>query len=832
MTENAEKSRIVDARLDPPASEPPVAPLVSLAGISKAFGPTQANSDVTLDIARGDVVGLVGGNGAGKSTLMRVLCGVTRPDSGVLTFAGRKLSFDFYGAADAQAIGIRIVHQELSLCESLTVAENFFLEAPEGAGFLPNWRNLYRARARAALDAVFPGNSIAVDSEVGSLPIGERQMTEIARAAATPGVKLIILDEPTSSLGLERSRQLRAYIHEQAARGLSFIFISHKLFEVVDVAHRVAVLRNGRKVWDGATEEIGVPDLIRMMGGEAASLPATLRPEVDLASAKTLVRVRVPFTAPLEREIELRQGEIVGLAGLEGSGQKELLRTIFVRDGAHDGSVATLGTASFVSGDRIREGVFPLWNVLKNIGLGRIARLSMFHLLSAEEERRAVSPAASRLRLDVERLKSSILELSGGNQQKALVARAMVADSEIILLDDPTRGVDVAAKRDFYSLTAEIAKSGRLVIWHSTEDLEFLECDRVLVFAGGRIVADLRGDEITEQNIVDASFGETGKSAPATARVSAKRRGSRARLLVNSAPFVSLALVLAVLMIRNPKVASIFGLDLLLWPAVPVALVALAQMFVVGGSEIDLGIGAFAGLINVLSATFLVDAPGYGFIAVAAGLIAYGALGALIQFRRIPAIVVTLGASFIWSGLAYTMQPTPGGSSPDWLTAAISWSIRGLPTSVIALVLIGIVAFALDKLPFGVALRAFGSNPVAMARSGWSTVRYAALRYSIAGLFGILGGMSLTAINTASDYNSGGSYTLLSVAAVVIGGCSLAGGLISPLGVVAGSITLALIGALLGMLNVSSDYNAAVQGALLLLILALRTLSLRRSRDP
>ncbi len=828
MTDNALQSPTV---LDPPSRAPPGAPLVSLAGISKAFGPTQANSDVTLEIARGDVLGLVGGNGAGKSTLMRILCGVTRPDSGVLTFAGRTLSFDFYGAADAQTIGIRIVHQELSLCESLTVAENFFLEAPQSAGFLPNWRSLYRSRARAALDAVFPGNGIAVDSQVGSLPIGERQMTEIARAAATPGVKLIILDEPTSSLGLERSRQLRAYIHEQAARGLAFIFISHKLFEVIDVAHRVAVLRNGRKVWDGATEETRVADLIRLMGGEAASLPATLRPEVDLPTAKTLVRVGGPFTTVLGREIELKQGEIVGLAGLEGSGQKELLRKIFARDRARDASAATLGTASFVSGDRLREGVFPLWSVLNNIGLGGIAGLPMFRLLSSEKELRAVSPAASRLRLDIERLKSGILDLSGGNQQKALVARAMVADSEIILLDDPTRGVDVAAKRDFYGLTAEIAKSGRLVIWHSTEDLEFLECDRVLVFAGGRIVADLRGDRITEQNIVDASFGEIAKSAPTSSRSSAAGRANRARLLMSSAPFISLALILAVLMIRNPKVASIFGLDLLLWPAVPVALIALAQMFVVGGSEIDLGIGAFAGLINVVSATFLVEAPSYGLAALAGGLVAYGALGALIQLRKIPAIVVTLGASFIWSGLAYTLQPTPGGSSPGWLTAAIGWSVPGLPTSVLTLVLIAAVAFVLDQAPLGVALRAFGSNPIAMARSGWSAVRYAALRYSIAGGFGVLGGMSLTAINTASDYNSGGSYTLLSVAAVVIGGCSLAGGLISPLGVVAGSITLALIGALLGMLDVSSDYNAAVQGALLLFILALRTLSSKRGRD-
>jgi ribose transport system ATP-binding protein len=190
-----------------------------------------------------------------------------------------------------------------------------------------------------------------------------------------------------------------------------------------------------------------------------------------------------------------------------------------------------------------------------------------------------------------------------------------------------------------------------------------------------------------------------------------------------------------------------------------------------------------------------------------------------------------LGASFIWSGIAYTLQPTPGGSSPEWLTAAISWSVPNVPTSLIVLAVIAAVAFVLDRTPVGVALRAFGANPAAMSRAGWSAPKYAALRYLIAGAFGLLAGLSLTAINTASDYNSGGSYTLLSVAAVVVGGCGLAGGLISPLGVVAGSITLSLIGALLGMLNVSSDYNAAVQGVLLLMILALKTFASRRSGD-
>ena len=198
--------------------------LVELQGITKAFGPTLANADVDFAVANSDVIGLVGGNGAGKSTLMRILCGITAPTLGQIRFDGAGESFLAYDASAAQARGIRMVHQELSLCSALTVAENFFIETPGRLSFRPNWRAAYRDMSRAALDAVFPGNGIAVDERVDRLSIGERQMVEIARAAATPGVRLIVLDEPTSSLDLERSKQLRDYVRARARQGLCVHF--------------------------------------------------------------------------------------------------------------------------------------------------------------------------------------------------------------------------------------------------------------------------------------------------------------------------------------------------------------------------------------------------------------------------------------------------------------------------------------------------------------------------------------------------------------------------------------------------------------------------------
>ena len=795
--------------------------LVELQGITKAFGPTLANADVDFAVANSDVIGLVGGNGAGKSTLMRILCGITAPTLGQIRFDGAGESFLAYDASAAQARGIRMVHQELSLCSALTVAENFFIETPGRLSLRPNWRAAYRDMSRAALDAVFPGNGIAVDERVDRLSIGERQMVEIARAAATPGVRLIVLDEPTSSLDLERSKQLQDYVRARALHGLSFIFISHKLQEIVDVASRVVVMRNGRVAWEGAVSESPVDRLVELMGGDASAVHHRIdRVQGDNDEA---VQVSGRFVADGEK-LSLYRGEIVGLAGLEGHGQKDLLRAIYEAKRGSRAGVTRLAPASFVSGDRQKEGIFPLWNVLGNIAIGRIARRASLGFVSEQDERVAAAPAAESLRLDVSRFSSGILELSGGNQKKALVSRAVAAKTPIVLLDDPTRGVDIATKQDFYRLCSQLAREGRTLLWHTTEDAELLACDRVLVFAKGEIVRELAGAQLTEEAIVAASFSSFGTSGSRTEGQQVE--SSLASRLVGAAPFIGLVLVLSVMIAANPSVASVFGLDLLLMPALSLVLVTEAQMFVVGGSEIDLGVGAFAGLVSVLSTTWLYDQALLGAAVIVVALAVYAVIGAVIQGRKIPAIIVTLGASFIWAGLGYSIQPTPGGTSPEWLTAMTSWSISPyVPTSVVLIAAVALLGALLDRSPLGVILRGFGSNPHAMVASGWPPIRFAMVRYLVAGAFAAAAGLSLTSINASSDINSGNSYTLLSVAAVVMGGCALTGGIVAPIGAVIGAVTLSLIGALLGALSVSSDFNAAAQGAVLIALLAMRYLA-------
>jgi ribose/xylose/arabinose/galactoside ABC-type transport system permease subunit len=282
----------------------------------------------------------------------------------------------------------------------------------------------------------------------------------------------------------------------------------------------------------------------------------------------------------------------------------------------------------------------------------------------------------------------------------------------------------------------------------------------------------------------------------------------------------------------NPITASAFGLELLLKPAVALVLIALAQMFIVGGSEIDLGAGAFAALVSVLAATILPGSTVLGLACIALALAAYAGVGFLIQWRQIPAIVVTLGASFIWLGVGLSIQPTPGGSVAAWTQTLFRWRIPGIPTSILLICLFAAIAIWINRTPLGVALRGFGNNAQAMVQSGWSPLLAAVLRYTIAGGFLVIAGLVLTAMNSASDINSGTSYTLISVAAVVMGGASLIGGAISPPGAVVGAVTLALIGALLGMLSIPSNLNPATQGLLLLAILAVRSLLEREGGSP
>ena len=480
-----------------PATTPSDVALVTAEAVAKRYGNTTALAGIDISVAAGEILGLVGHNGAGKSTLMRVLAGREQPDAGSIRWQT--------GAATAkpgtEQPGVRMIYQELALCPDLTVAENIALSdaSTRGAG----WNRRAERRVSRRLDEVFPGHGVSVLRRAGDLTMAQRQMVEIVRALCTPSLSLLILDEPTESLSINATRQLYAALRDLAAEGVGMVLISHRMQEVLAHADRIAVMKDGRVVEVVSASQTDEDALLAAMGGEVHADTATVRrvsaagapPEIDAPG--TVARIDggdVPFS--------VSPGEIVGLAGLAGHGQDELLRRLW----SNARGVRVVRGRAYVPGDRQTSGIFSLWNVADNLTVSATRHLTTAGIVPPSRRRRLAEEWVQRLNVKGG-ARAPITSLSGGNQQKVIVARAFATDAPLVLLDDPFRGVDVTTKNELYALMRVEAARGRSIVWYSTENGEMAHCDRVYVFRSGRVVSELSGDDITDERIIADSFG-------------------------------------------------------------------------------------------------------------------------------------------------------------------------------------------------------------------------------------------------------------------------------------------------------------------------------------
>ena len=808
--------------------------LISVRGLSKSFAANKVLHEIDLDIRAGEIIVLLGPNGAGKSTFLNIIGGTLQRSEGTLTFDGAAVDLDGYGGGDARARGIQRVFQELSTFPNLTVAENMALTR-EGGGSVSRRELLRLARARMQ---AFPENTIPVDAPLSTLSIAERQMVEIARAMTEEGTRLVILDEPTSALSSEEAVQLSALVRRKAEEGVAIIYVTHKLEEAVSLADRVVVLRDGHLYFDGAGQGLTQDRLLELLGATPDQHRSTvLGVGKESGSEADVLAIDGLSNADLHQiRLHVSAGEIVGLAGLEGAGQRDLLQAIFAARGRGGRVIKSASDIAYVSGDRKREGLLPIWTVQQNVAISAAPHHARMSFVDFNGLTSAAIGWLQELGL-AHRASSPITTLSGGNQQRAILGRALVSQAPLLLLDDPTRGVDAGAKASIYAILDTLKKSGRSAILYSTEVAEFAQCDRVYVMARGHIVAEFTGAEATEHRIVHASFqdpsrggGETRAAVPKI-RTGPSHQGFFGRLAAWPAlPAAMLMLAMfATAFLLQPRAFSTFGLELLLQASIPLAFAVMAQMLFLLGGDIDLGLGFAIGLANVLAATYLVDMPFVGILALAALIGGYVLLAVIVEVLGVSSVVATLGASFVWLGIGLMVRETPGGTSPQWLSTFAQTKLAPLPLAIYVLIAVALAGLWITRgWGYSIRLRALGHNRRTYLALGYSALMGRITIYALAGAFAVIAGLLITGATGAGNVNVAAGFTLSTVAAVVVGGASFAGGLVSPIGAVMAVIGISLINTNLVFMGISSDYTAALGGLVLILSLSFRSLAQRK----
>jgi len=514
--------------------------------IDKSFPGVQALSAVDFDLRAGEVHALVGENGAGKSTLTRIIAGVERADSGQMELypiGGERNSNGLYGQpyqpngrADAEAHGIRMVMQELHLISNLSVAENIFIEKlPNRFGIIDYAKLNGAAREimkQVGLEDVDP------DVPVRELGVGQQQMVEIA-AGLSRRCRILALDEPTASLTDREIELLFAQIRRLKADGVGIIYISHRIEEVTRIADRVTVLRDGKVISTNPTSELGVSDIIRMMVGRDlehehlrdSRKAGTLH---DLKAGQAALRVVGLTIGDKVRDVsfEVRRGEILGVAGLMGSGRTETMRAVFGADRPDSGKIYLYGASprqsqsgasepleihtprdavrngiALLTEDRKEQGLLSALSVRVNISLTRLGDVSRFGWMDIAEERSVADRYIAALGIRCSSNEQTVGELSGGNQQKVVIAKWLYRDCDVLIFDEPTRGIDVGAKFEIYHMLAELAEKGKAVIVVSSDTKELMAvCDRIMVMSAGRVAATFARGEWSQEKIMSAAF--------------------------------------------------------------------------------------------------------------------------------------------------------------------------------------------------------------------------------------------------------------------------------------------------------------------------------------
>lgn len=822
--------------------------LLSINSISKSFYNQRALEDVSFDVYEGEVVGLLGANGAGKSTLLKIIGGTHQPDSGSISLSGKQIEHNT--PLKALKMGIVSVYQELNLFAHLTVAENLFIgrEIKTRAGTI-NWKETNK-QAQLILDAYDLG--IKAEALVSSLSIAKQHMVEIARAF-NENPKLLLLDEPTSALSETEIEWLFAKIKETAANGTTVIYVSHRLDEVAEICERTAILRDGKLVHI-SSESMDTASVIFHIVGHDVVLKKAFEEE-NTQEIVFEVNDLVSKTGVQASNFYVRKGEILGIAGLVGSGRTELLHSIFGIDQRTSGTIikdqkeiqinnptdAIKHGIILVPEDRKISGLFMPESVRFNIAASTLDDRVKFGLVESRVEKQAAQKSAEQVLLDTGRLEHMVRQLSGGNQQKTVIAKTLLANSNVLLLDEPTRGVDIGAREEIYEIIKAMVQSGKSIILVTSdwEELIYLS-HRVMVMSENRLVGEIQG-EISEAAIIHTAESAGVRKQTKVSTDTTKARDLYNRIFLNTNNnflllFIILIAALAFGSIINPYFRTWLNFSNLFGQSMVLIILSLGQLLVIIAGGIDISTGALMAASSVIGLTVMIEYDQPVLMGVLV-MIVFGVLVGLINpflvlKAKVDPFVVTIGMMLILEGIALVISPKPIGPSPEIFKVLFNRDIFGIPSALILLVILLVLfGLLLRYTTLGRRFYAVGENRTNSFNAGINVNRVIFLSYLLCSLMSVLAAIYILGRFGAADPVLGPGMELEAIATVLIGGATLAGGRGSILGTVCGVFVLGVIANLLSLMNINVFYQEVIRGVTLLLIIASYERMIRRKEQ-
>jgi rhamnose transport system ATP-binding protein len=846
-------------------------PAATLEHVSKVFGSTVAVADVSFELHAGEVLALVGENGAGKSTCVKMLGGLYRPDGGRILISGDEVVLPT--PLDAAHHGVAVVHQHPGLFPDLSAAENIFAGQPlrNRLGLLDHGRMLAEARRLLAL----LGLERDASTVVGDLRVSEQQIVEIARALGS-NAKVLVLDEPTAALTTGEVDRLFGVIDTLRKQGVAMLFVGHRLEEIFRVSDRITVLRDGALVDQLVTADASQEQVVRLMVGRSLGdlygkhqsiLGDVVLETLDLSSRGRFGDV----------SLNVRAGEVVGMAGLVGSGRTEIARAIFGIERPSSGQILLAGAPvrvrsaaqavslgiAYVSEDRRGQSIVEDFSILENATLPSIDRTTRWGMLRRSAEIALVSAPLERMKLKFSDYLQPMRTLSGGNQQKVVLAKWLATNPRLLILDEPTQGIDIQAKAEVHRIIAELSAQGIAILLISSDMPELLGvCDRIYVMNHGALVAEFTGDAMNQFDIGLAATGVSLKGTPdsvlpATEAMRQADQGTArrtARPVSASAPagalrhalarremglLAALTLIIVPLSLLNTNFYSVVNLrDLANYSSLFI-IAGLGQMLVILTRNIDISVASTLGLSAYLAAATMRAVPDASIflgiaVALATGLICGMLNGLVVAYAGVPSIVVTLGTLAVYRGVLSVVSSGDRVKPEDVSIAWRSWatvSVFGVSVIVLsATVLCATAAMWLYRTSAGRETYFAGSNPEGAELIGIPAKRRVLAAFSIAGVLAGATGALWASYYPYVDGQVAYGVELAVIAAVVVGGVALRGGSGTVLGVVIGTVGLLAVRKVLTISGVPDQYLQAVYGAAIILAVSVDVLFTTRAK--